>query len=242
MSSMRNAVQRRNHKERAQPLERQKWGLLEKHKDYKLRARDHNDKKKRLKALRQKAAERNPDEFAFGMMSSATKNGVKITERAGENGNPGSLNVDLVKLLKTQDAGYLQTVLQQTKKEIVRLREQYILLEQGVSVDMGRINLDRRKTFDEEGNEVADLALVRDVGDESDEDEDKALDKDERKAKKKQRRAQEVVGNRLEALSDRETQLTRALSTLEDQRAKMKGSVGGVNKDGVKFRVRERKR
>jgi hypothetical protein len=32
MSSMRNAVQRRNHKERAQPLERQKWGLLEKKK------------------------------------------------------------------------------------------------------------------------------------------------------------------------------------------------------------------
>jgi len=32
MSSMRNAVQRRNHKERAQPLERSKWGLLEKHK------------------------------------------------------------------------------------------------------------------------------------------------------------------------------------------------------------------
>jgi U3 small nucleolar RNA-associated protein 11 len=32
MSSMRNAVQRRNHKERAQPEERQKWGLLEKRK------------------------------------------------------------------------------------------------------------------------------------------------------------------------------------------------------------------
>lgn len=32
MSSMRNAVQRRNHRERAQPLERQKWGILEKHK------------------------------------------------------------------------------------------------------------------------------------------------------------------------------------------------------------------
>jgi hypothetical protein len=29
---MRNAVQRRNHKERAQPLEREKWGLLEKRK------------------------------------------------------------------------------------------------------------------------------------------------------------------------------------------------------------------
>ena len=32
MSSMRNAVQRRNYKERAQPVEREKWGVLEKHK------------------------------------------------------------------------------------------------------------------------------------------------------------------------------------------------------------------
>ena len=29
---MRNAIQRRNHKERAQPIEREKWGILEKHK------------------------------------------------------------------------------------------------------------------------------------------------------------------------------------------------------------------
>lgn len=32
MSSMRNAIQRRNHRERAQPRERSKWGILEKHK------------------------------------------------------------------------------------------------------------------------------------------------------------------------------------------------------------------
>lgn len=32
MSSMRNAVQRRNHKERGQVQGREKWGLLEKHK------------------------------------------------------------------------------------------------------------------------------------------------------------------------------------------------------------------
>jgi U3 small nucleolar RNA-associated protein 11 len=29
---MRNAVQRRNHRERAQLKEREKWGILEKHK------------------------------------------------------------------------------------------------------------------------------------------------------------------------------------------------------------------
>lgn len=32
MSSLRNSIQRRNHKERAQPLERKRLGLLEKHK------------------------------------------------------------------------------------------------------------------------------------------------------------------------------------------------------------------
>lgn len=32
MSSMRNAVARRNHKERSQPKAREKWGILEKHK------------------------------------------------------------------------------------------------------------------------------------------------------------------------------------------------------------------
>ena len=32
MSSTRNAIQRPPHKERAQPKEREKWGILEKHK------------------------------------------------------------------------------------------------------------------------------------------------------------------------------------------------------------------
>ena len=34
MSSLRNAVKRVEHKERAQPASRKKLGLLEKHKDY----------------------------------------------------------------------------------------------------------------------------------------------------------------------------------------------------------------
>lgn len=48
-------------------------GLLEKHKDYVLRARDYNKKQKRLRALQLKAAFKNPDEFYFKMQTTKTK-------------------------------------------------------------------------------------------------------------------------------------------------------------------------
>jgi hypothetical protein len=51
-------------------------GLLEKHKDYVLRARDYHRKQDRLTKLKRKAAFRNPDEFYFAMHSSKTKAGV----------------------------------------------------------------------------------------------------------------------------------------------------------------------
>ncbi len=67
MSSLRNSLHRKNHKERSQLSHRQRFGILEKHKDYVLRARDYHSKQDRVKRLRQKAAERNKDEFYFGM-------------------------------------------------------------------------------------------------------------------------------------------------------------------------------
>lgn len=243
MSSMRNAVQRRNHKERAQPLERKKWGLLEKHKDYSLRAKDHNVKKARLKALRQKAAERNPDEFAFGMMSSSTKGGVKIHERGEQNGTAGSMSVDVVRLLKTQDAGYLNTVLQQTRRERDKAREEAVLLGIDVNADPEH-DLGKHKKFDEDGNEVAELELF---ASEDDDDEDmdapkELLDADKYRAKRKKQRTVEALNRKIQALAQRERQLSQALDEVQLQRAKMEGTVGGVNKSGVKFKVRERKR
>lgn len=58
--------------ERAQPLGRQKLGLLEKHADYVKRARDFHSKEDRITKLREKAAGKNKDEFYFGMIRSKT--------------------------------------------------------------------------------------------------------------------------------------------------------------------------
>lgn len=72
-SSLRNSLHRRNHKERSQLAHRTKLGILEKHKDYVQRARDYHSKQDRLNRLRQKAAERNKDEFYFSMVREKTR-------------------------------------------------------------------------------------------------------------------------------------------------------------------------
>lgn len=73
MSSLRNSLHRRNHKERSQLAHRSKLGLLEKHKDYVLRARDYHSKRERITNLRRKAADKNKDEFYFGMVNQRTE-------------------------------------------------------------------------------------------------------------------------------------------------------------------------
>ena len=72
-SSLRNSLHRRNHKERSQLAHRVKLGVLEKHKDYVLRARDYHKKQDRIKRLKQKAEEKNKDEFYFSMTREKTE-------------------------------------------------------------------------------------------------------------------------------------------------------------------------
>ncbi|EEB06953.1 U3 snoRNP-associated protein Utp11 [Schizosaccharomyces japonicus yFS275] len=119
MSSMRNAVQRRNHKERSQPYERKKFGLLEKKKDYLQRAQDYKTKQKKLKRLREKALERNPDEFYYEMVNKKTKDGVPITER-----EDSTINMDAIKILKTQDAGWIRMHREIEQSKIEQLESQ----------------------------------------------------------------------------------------------------------------------
>lgn len=104
-------MSRRNHKERAQPLHRQRLGLLEKHKDYVHRAKDYKSKQDRIRKLREKAAFRNKDEFYWGMVKGKTKGGVAIGDRGNE-----ALSADVVKLLKTQDVGYLRIQIAKDEK------------------------------------------------------------------------------------------------------------------------------
>ncbi|CAH3187984.1 unnamed protein product [Porites evermanni] len=93
----------RFHKERGQLKSRKQYGLLEKHKDYVLRARDYHSKQNRLKILREKALNRNPDEFYFKMIRNKTNDGVHTIKRKKKH------TADALKLMKTQDLNYINS-------------------------------------------------------------------------------------------------------------------------------------
>mmetsp|Transcript_59797 Transcript_59797/g.146941 ORF Transcript_59797/g.146941 Transcript_59797/m.146941 type:complete len:257 (+) Transcript_59797:178-948(+) len=152
MSSVRNAVKRKTHKERAQPSNRQRFGLLEKHKDYVLRARDFSAKKKRLQALQEKAAFRNPDEFYFKMQSTGTKDGIH--KNMGGNG----LDIETAMLLKSQDLNYITMKKRVDEKKIERLEGSLHCLsaaESGKRPNKHTIFFD---SDDEEGPETFDAS------------------------------------------------------------------------------------
>ncbi|KNC82170.1 hypothetical protein SARC_05551, partial [Sphaeroforma arctica JP610] len=116
---------RRSHKERHQPRKRQKLGLLEKHKDYVLRAKDFASKRDRLKALQGKARERNPDEFYYKMVNTRTKNGVhQVAANRSEN-----FDGDMHKLMATQDVEYVKHKRQIELKNIARLQSQLHMID-----------------------------------------------------------------------------------------------------------------
>ncbi|KAG5772150.1 hypothetical protein H9Q69_010816 [Fusarium xylarioides] len=264
MSSMRNAVARRPHRERAQPLERRRLGLLEKHKDYSLRAKDFNKKKAQLKNLKEKAAERNEDEFYFGMMSrkgpgSRIQDGKRWSGTVeGDRGNK-AMDVETVRLLKTQDIGYIRTMRQVVAKEIARLEEQVVLTRGFDKLDEDEDDEDegsdsefdfatapsrpkepRKIVFvdDEEQREtILDLEDEDDADKTVDDDKKKEEDFERAKALRRLRRQLENARKKLKALTDAEGEL-------EIQRAKMAKTAtsGGTTRKGKKIMVRTRKR
>lgn len=258
MSSMRNAIQRRSHRERAQPRERQRLGLLEKHKDYALRAKDYAKKKTQLKALRRKAVDRNEDEFYFGMMSrggptSFASRGKRWNGTVeGDRGNK-AMSVDAVRLLKTQDVGYVRTMRNVLSKEVSGLEER-LLLARGMSGEFEDeyeesrrarkiVFVDGADDRDQIMGNAGDAADVEEnlddeeeLGGLDDDDGDAEPDENDMTVQRLQRRL-EIAKEKLRALAEAE-------DALDEQRAKMAKTAtsAGVTKKGKKIIVHKRKR
>lgn len=125
---------------------------MEKKKDYLLRAKDFHKKEKTIQTLRQKAEERNPDEFYFAMEKARTKGGVHVVPTS----EPNKYSQEQLRLMKSQDANYLSLKAQAESKKVDRLQSSLHLI--GVSAPKRHVifvddeeevmNFDPAKHFD----------------------------------------------------------------------------------------------
>ncbi|KAI8320495.1 U3 small nucleolar RNA-associated protein 11 [Martensiomyces pterosporus] len=127
VSSLKKFAPRREHKERGQITGRKRLGLLEKHKDYVLRARDYNEKQRQLKRLRERAQARNPDEFYFNMERAQMKDGQHIEERNE------IISPEMQRLMDTQDITYVKTQRDINRRKIEKLKSSLHILDQPLS-------------------------------------------------------------------------------------------------------------
>jgi len=193
-------------------------------------------KKAKLKALKQKVAEKNPDEFYHGMLNSAGPS-IRGKNRTGTvNGDRGNqvLSTEAVRLFKTQDLGYVRTARNVAAKEVAELEEKVL----------GRRRGGKKVVFVDGVEEQMEMLRESESEDEGDEEDIPEESREVKKLRKLQEVAADKLEARLEAARARLSALDEAEAALDLQRAKMAKSptVGGINKQGVKYKVRERKR
>ena len=193
------------------------------------------------------------------------------------------LSHDAVKLLKTQDAGYLRTVAGRGMRELERLEQvvgmesvlgagmkhtgKKVVFVDGEEVEQKGSRGRKRKSDEMDQKNGMDLGATHadtdNVGHDAPEvhEQDakdaampaKPISKkalvaeqqamlDLRAARRRRKRLGELRAAKLEALKKRQKEIMAAAEQLELQRAKMSRTVGGVNKDGVKWKIRERKK
>ena len=134
MSSLRNAVKRITHKERAQPQHRSNLGILQKKSDYKKRAIDYHRKEDRIRAAQTKASMRNPDEFYFGMKNAQVEDGKhRKTDEARQKEFDASVGHEVIRVMKDQDLSYVRMQKQRDLKKVERLQANLHFIEGGNS-------------------------------------------------------------------------------------------------------------
>lgn len=199
------------------------------------------------------------------------------------------LSHDAIKLLKTQDKGYLRTAGERIRREIERL-EHESQLQDGMNGALGVKNQHKDEEEEDEFDGFDDdldgldfnlppqKEKSRKVVFADDRDEQRTLKKrriqkedsmegggeepaavgsrktpkqlaaerealqEARRARKLRKRAVEARQNKLTALRKQFAEIQAAEREVDWQRAKMDNSVGGTNKNGVKWKIRERKR
>ncbi|XP_019403471.1 PREDICTED: probable U3 small nucleolar RNA-associated protein 11 [Crocodylus porosus] len=135
----------REHRERGQLGSRRRLGLLEKKKDYKLRANDYHKKQDVLRALRKKALDKNPDEFYFKMTRVKLEDGVHVIKQPKEEVTP-----EQMKVMKTQDLKYVEMKRVAEAKKIERLKSELHLLDaEGKQPNKHTFFLDTKKEVKE---------------------------------------------------------------------------------------------
>jgi U3 small nucleolar RNA-associated protein 11 len=176
----------------------------------------------------------------------------------GDRGNK-AMDVDTVRLLKTQDLGYVRTMRNVAAKEVRALEERFVLAG-GMEQDDDDEDEDDSDDDMRRSSQAApqkpkkivffDGAEEREQAVEQAEDEDEAMqgmeDADDRKAAAAGKKAQhlEKLEGRLKAARKKLKTLKDAEYELELQKAKMAKTAtsGGITKSGRKIKVRERKR
>lgn len=151
------------------------------------------------------------------------------------NGDRGNqvLNQEAVRLFKTQDLGYVRTMRNKTQKEVDQLKCRVV----GIEAEGERIVFVEGDKEDLEDRMEEEVQREEEEEDAKDEEREKKLNRLRDKEQAKLEAQLEMAEKRLESLMQAE----EALDLARKKMAKTM-SVGGTNKNGVKFKVRERKR
>eukprot|EP00906_Rhabdomonas_costata_P031970 RCo045086 len=114
----------RDHKERVQPRKRRGLGFLEKHKDYVKRAKSYHENSAIVKDLQKAAFQKNPDEYAFGMIrTEVDEDGFHVIREPSQKGPQ-------IKKDNRVNHGYLQMQYMVDRKKVEKLRNSLAGLRQ----------------------------------------------------------------------------------------------------------------